>query len=107
MSTQDRVLQRLNEASAQERKKAVQADFLKSQEAYRKKKAEEAKLATLSRIAAEKKRSQAEQARTEFGRFRMSAQERQALVSVCKTLNVTESQFLRDSVREAVMLLHV
>jgi hypothetical protein len=94
------------EASAQERKKAVQADFLKSQEAYRKKKAEEVKLATLSRISTEKKRSQAEQARTEFGRFRMSTQERQALVSVCKTLNVTESQFLRDSVREAVMLLH-
>jgi transcriptional regulator with XRE-family HTH domain len=64
-------------------------------------------LATLSRISTEKKRSQAGQARTEFGKFRMTTQERQALVSVCKTLNVTESQFLRDSVREAVMLLHV
>jgi hypothetical protein len=106
MNTQDRVLHRLNDAAAKERKKAVQAEFLKKQEAYRTKKAEEAKASMLKRISAEKKRNAAEEARIEFGKFRMSSQERTELKAVCQTLGISESQFLRDSVREAVMLLH-
>ena len=106
MSTSKRIMSRLAEAAGEERKKAVQAEFLRKQEEYRLKKAQEAKEATQKRIAAEKKRQEAEQARTEFGRFRMTAQERTELQAVCKTLNVSESQFLRDSVREAVMLLY-
>ena len=106
MDTRERVLKHIEKGNEQERKKTVQGEFLKKQEAYRNQKAQEAREAMLSRIAAEKKRSQAEQARTEFGRFRMTEQERVELQAVCKALTVTESQFLRDSVREAVMLIY-
>lgn len=102
----NRVMQRLAEVASEERKKAIQAEFLQKQKDYQAKKAEEAKAAAVRRMAAEKKRNQPEEARTEFGKFRMTAQERTELQAVCKTLNVSESQFLRDSVREAVMLLY-
>ena len=102
----NRAMRRISEAASEERKKTVQAEFLQKQKAYQAKKAEEAKAAAVRRMAAEKKRNQPEEARTEFGKFRMTAQERTELQAVCKTLNVSESQFLRDSVREAVMLLY-
>lgn len=102
----NRAMRRIAEATSEERKKTIQAEFLQKQKAYQAKKAEEAKAAAVRRMAAEKKRNQPEEARTEFGKFRMTAQERTELQAVCKTLNVSESQFLRDSVREAVMLLY-
>lgn len=106
MDTRERVLRHIEKGNEQERKKTVQAEFLKKQQAYRSLKAQEAREAMLSRIAAEKKRNTPAEARNEFGRFRMSEQERVELRAVCKSLNVTESQFLRDSVREAVMLIY-
>ena len=106
MGTRERVLKHIEKGNEQMRKKAVQAEFLLKQEAYRSLKAQEAREAMLSRIAAEKKRNTPEDARTKFGHFRMSEQERVELQAVCKSLNITESQFLRDSVREAVMLIY-
>ena len=106
MDTQERVLRHIKKGNELERKKAVQGEFLKKQEAYRNQKAQEAREAMLSRIAAEKKRNTPAEARTKFGHFRMSEQERVELQAVCKALTVTESQFLRDSVREAVMLIY-
>jgi chemotaxis methyl-accepting protein methylase len=106
MDTRERVLKHIEKGNEQERKKTVQAEFLKKQEAYRNQKAQEVREAVLSRIAAEKKRNTPAEARNEFGRFRMTEQERVELQAVCKALTVTESQFLRDSVREAVMLIY-
>lgn len=105
MDTRERVLKHIEKGTEQERKKTVQAEFLKKQEAYRSLKARKAREAMLLRIAAEKKRNTQAEARNEFGRFRMTEQERVELQAVCKALTVTESQFLRDSVREAVMLI--
>jgi hypothetical protein len=106
MDTQERVLRHIKKGNELERKKTVQGEFLKKQEAYRNQKAQEAREAMLSRITAEKKRNAPTEARNEFGRFRMTEQERVELQAVCKALTVTESQFLRDSVREAVMLIY-
>jgi hypothetical protein len=106
MDTRERVLKHIEKGTELQRKKTVQAEFLLKQEAYRSLKAQEAREAMLSRIAAEKKRNTPAEARNEFGRFRMSEQERVELRAVCKALTCTESQFLRDSVREAVMLIY-
>ena len=106
MDTRERVLRHIEKGNEQERKKTVQAEFLKRQQTYRNLKAQEAREAMLSRITAEKKRNAPAEARNEFGRFRMTEQERVELQAVCKALTVTESQFLRDSVREAVMLIY-
>ena len=106
MDTRERVLKHIEKGTELQRKKTVQAEFLLKQEAYRSLKAQEAREAMLSRIAAEKKRNTSADARTKFGHFRMSEQERVELQAVCRALDLTESQFLRDSVREAVMLIY-
>jgi chemotaxis methyl-accepting protein methylase len=100
----DKAYKYLQAGHQADKKRAVQAAFVEKERAYRLAKAEEAKKAMLARVAAQPKRNTSDNARQGVN-FRMSTQEREELQAVCRVLKINESQFLRDAVRESVMVL--
>lgn len=90
----NRAMGRIAKETYAEKKSRIQLEFLKNREAYEAKKIQESKAKNEQRLV-------------KTSTFKMTATDITNLKEVSDNLGITPSEFVRDSVREAINVLHM
>jgi hypothetical protein len=93
-NTTNRTMSLIAKETYAEKKVRVQKEFEQNLKDYEVRKVKEAKL-------------KAEQSLVKTSAFKISAQDHTQLKEVAATLGITPSEFVRDSVKEAINVLHL